>query len=125
MLHQSEWGEDGVRPSDGIEPALALTWKSLMAHGFWFKPNAINNFPALYQSTPVIPSRLQSTPVLETIWRRRRRCRLVATYNALLDQIVHDCTELRLTGVKMRSPRRRSFVQVQAAIHFNHHGAHS
>jgi len=41
-----------------------------MAHGFWFKPNAINHFPASHQSTPVILSRQQSTPVLETIWRR-------------------------------------------------------
>jgi hypothetical protein len=50
---------------------------------------------------------------------------LVATYKALIDQIMHDCTELRSTGVKMPSPRRRSFVQVQAAIHLNHDGAHS
>jgi hypothetical protein len=27
----------------GVEPALA------MAHGFWFKPNAINDFPASLQ----------------------------------------------------------------------------
>ena len=54
----------------GVEPALAFKWKSLMAHGFWFKPNEINNFPASYQSTPVSPNRQQSTPILETIWRR-------------------------------------------------------
>src|SRR6187402_1535741 len=45
--------------------------------------------------------------------------------SALLDQIVHHCTELRLTSVKMGPPRRRRFVQVQAAIHLNHDGAHS
>jgi len=57
--------------------------------------------------------------------QRRVRPELVATHNAPLDQIVHDCSELRSTGVKLRSPRRRRFVQVQAAIHLDHDGAHS
>jgi hypothetical protein len=38
-----------------------------MAHGFWFKPNAINNFTVAHQLSPPYPSRQQSTPVLETI----------------------------------------------------------
>lgn len=59
-------------PGAGIEPALALKWKLLMAHGFWFKPNVINNSPALHQSAPVIPIQ-QSTPGLETIWETASR----------------------------------------------------
>ena len=42
----------GSLTAAGAEPALALKWKLLMAHGFWFKPNA-NNFPAWHPSTPI------------------------------------------------------------------------
>jgi len=58
-------------PGAGIEPAWGRKCKSLMAHGFWFKPSAINDFAAFQHSTPINACHQHSTRVLETVWRRQ------------------------------------------------------
>ena len=55
----------------GVEPKRAGFLKLLMVHELLSKCLACRRFHPLFESSPIDASRLQSSPDLETLWRRR------------------------------------------------------
>ena len=56
----------------GIEPVLSVNPNPMMTHDFGFYDMRTIELPHRYSSPRVPSSPLESSPVLETFWRRRR-----------------------------------------------------
>ena len=57
----------------GLEPFNSDFSNMVMARDFWRKCFDDHHFPAYYLSSPVNWNPLDSTPVVETLWRRHSR----------------------------------------------------
>jgi hypothetical protein len=55
----------------GIEPLFSLNANPMMAHDFGFHCTKTFELPCRFDSPGVPHSPLESSPVLETFWRRR------------------------------------------------------